>query len=245
MGTGAGMHAGQQLPGGPPVTTTANGAGGKDQQRKGRAPEAETEVLALNANELRDILRGGSGALALRWSDDGEEGGMTAYDQFAATGIDDLLAHSKQLADRRDAKLEVEIGVARGADKAALAQAAAAEEKRLLQGIERVETRLWEGKLHATKPKSNVEIASEWQEMTKRVRVERTVQIDGMAVSAESLGCAQWQAVKTITGNASNAEQVRSAGRKRVVFEHQDYWCVGGSARVSGSLRTARGPASN
>jgi hypothetical protein len=73
------------------------------------APTPEDEVVSVNVHELLDILRGGSAALAAKWSGSGE----SAYDAFAKADIDELLARSQQIEGRRGAKLECVGGDAR------------------------------------------------------------------------------------------------------------------------------------
>lgn len=59
----------------------------------------------------------------------------------------------------------------------------------------------------------------EWRDLTKRVRSERTVMIDGFAINKESLACGEWEAFPTFSANF-----VKPPKRKRVQFDHQD-WC--------------------
>jgi SWI/SNF-related matrix-associated actin-dependent regulator of chromatin subfamily A member 5 len=58
----------------------------------------------------------------------------------------------------------------------------------------------------------------EWVNLTKRARTERTVIIDGFAISKESLSCGEWEAFPTFSANFKQPPK-----RKRATHENQDY----------------------
>jgi SWI/SNF-related matrix-associated actin-dependent regulator of chromatin subfamily A member 5 len=58
----------------------------------------------------------------------------------------------------------------------------------------------------------------EWQGLSKRVHTERTVMIDGFAISKESLSCGQWEAFPTFSTN-----YVPPPKRKKRQIQHQEF----------------------
>jgi SWI/SNF-related matrix-associated actin-dependent regulator of chromatin subfamily A member 5 len=108
---------------------------------------------------------------------------------------------------------------------------AASAETELLKDAERIRTKLFEGKELV---RSERETTDDWTNLTtKRARTERTVLIDGFAISKESLSCRQWEAFPTFSANF-----VAPPKRKRAQFEHQD-WCQ--DCREGGELVLCHG----
>ncbi|KAJ3066834.1 hypothetical protein HDU99_003720, partial [Rhizoclosmatium hyalinum] len=71
-----------------------------------------------------------------------------------------------------------------------------------LEGFESVKSRFFEGKEHiqARKlSKNNSDIAAEWNNVEKRVRVQRTVKVGENMVLKELEGCEQWEAAPLMT----------------------------------------------
>lgn len=116
------------------------------------------------------------------------------------------------------------------------------EEKKWLSEMEKVETRVFEGKNHVrqTKHVSNHEISADWTRESRRLGMERVVMVDGHPVLKETIGNNEWEAVATMSGKDPRlAEPLK---RKRKAIEHQDYCQVcydGGDLVVcSGCPRT-------
>jgi SWI/SNF-related matrix-associated actin-dependent regulator of chromatin subfamily A member 5 len=86
-------------------------------------------------------------------------------------------------------------------------------EQKWLSEMERVEASVFHGKVLAknSKAKNNWEIAQEYfNREDRRVNKNTTVMIDGYAVSKESVGCGDWEAVPTLAGkDPSLKEPVR------------------------------------
>lgn len=183
------------------VTTTAT----KGTMTDDKAP-------AFSKSELIKLLRGGTSALTAPIGDD-----------WNAKPVEEILRESRERQKKREEMLvmsddEVE-----------------SMEKELLKDQERIQTTLFNGKvLHRT----NREITDgiplnfifdiEWRDLTKRVRTERTVLIDGFSINKESLSCAQWEAFPTFSAN-----YVAPPKRSRREFQHQS-WCQ--SCRDGGEL---------
>lgn len=94
-------------------------------------------------------------------------------------------------------------------------------ERRWLSELERVESRVFEGKLHSTTAPSNRDIALSWTRESRRLGMERVVMINGHAVLKETVGNSEWEAVKTLAG--SDPRFAEPLKRKREAINHQDY----------------------
>jgi SWI/SNF-related matrix-associated actin-dependent regulator of chromatin subfamily A member 5 len=176
-------------------------------------------VQSLGHDELLHILRGGSSALASTWAEDGKE---DAAARFQKAPIEEILIRSRRLQNIQTARVERDVvgEVALTTDTAIELEA---EEERLLQGREAVQTRLWQGRVH-DKSKTNSEIRQDWERLEKRVRKERVVYIDGHPVSADSISSdVGWTAVPTITSDKAKLAQLAEPKRGRAKFEHQDF----------------------
>ncbi|MCJ1283251.1 hypothetical protein MMC26_002579 [Xylographa opegraphella] len=94
-------------------------------------------------------------------------------------------------------------------------------EKKWLAQIEQVESRVFQGKAYMTKervyPVSDLDRAR----AERRIGKNTTVMIDGFAISKESMGCAEWEAVPTMAGKDPRlAEPIR---KKKAAVENQGH----------------------
>lgn len=156
-----------------------------------------------------------------------------------------------QRQDQLSAQVVVQAGGSKdaGEDTQKLAQEAGDAEAGMLSGIERVHTRLFEGRMHARKDfKSNKDIRREWevssdfehaevlvstadqvlstpsQTQEKRIRKERVVSIDGHDVSAETLSKdSPWTAVKTLTSDPKMLASLSNKKREKKKYDHQSF----------------------
>lgn len=186
----------------------------------GLSGEPEESMPTLSTGQLMSLVRSGSRAIArpeidptemLKWS-------------WEETVV--------QCRDYQD-KLE-----SLDKDKDA-GESQAEEERRWLSEMERVETRVFEGKKHekSSGPESNSVIAAEWSREQRRVGMERVTMVDGHPVLKETIGNNEWEAVKTFAGK-NIPGLAEPAKRKRKQIEHQDYCqiCFDG-----GTLHTCSG----
>ncbi|KAF8445337.1 SNF2 family N-terminal domain-containing protein [Kalaharituber pfeilii] len=96
-------------------------------------------------------------------------------------------------------------------------------EQKWLSEMEKVETRLFEGREH--KKREEEEQAKLILDITRDARREgkqRVVMINGHAVLKATVGCAEWEAVPTISGKGKTVFS-EPKKEKKEVFEHQDY----------------------
>ena len=138
---------------------------------------SSSENVKLGSNELINILRKGSSALAV--SDVGMNLG-----RFLAADISEILEESRSLERSRDAKIKQELKIEGddGEDEKLILDAEE-EERRLLSGVAQVQLRLFEGKM-VKRQQHNSDIANEWRDLTKRARADRTIVVDGMTFIA-------------------------------------------------------------
>lgn len=141
---------------------------------------SSSENASLDSGELLDILRKGSSALMA------SDGGMD-LSRFLGASLADILQDSKRMEEMRNVVIKRDVKKEECTENdAKLLEDAEDEERRLLSGVAQVQSRFFEGRM--IQRKSNVEIANEWRDLEKRARVDRAVNVDGMAfiVSAPS-----------------------------------------------------------
>lgn len=136
--------------------------------------------------ELLNILRRGSSALQ-----DGAEAGEMDIGQFVHAGIDAILKASRERSDTREAKVKVEEGIPEAEVDAQLLLDAEEEERRLLAGVVRVQSRLFEGRVvqqsQQAQAPSNADIAKEWRKIQKRMHKNRIVKVNSVPTITEYL----------------------------------------------------------
>jgi SWI/SNF-related matrix-associated actin-dependent regulator of chromatin subfamily A member 5 len=144
--------------------------------------QAEQNV-SLKRHELMSILRKGSSAIS------GVENGLTLHD-FLSSSIETILHASRSHDDARSTKMKKDAGDELMCEEEKRLVDAEEEERKLLQGVAQVQSRLFEGKFisKASSLKSHKQAAEEWRQLQKRARKSRIVTIDGYEVLAEHLG---------------------------------------------------------
>ncbi|KIM59502.1 hypothetical protein SCLCIDRAFT_1217627 [Scleroderma citrinum Foug A] len=177
----------------------------------------DEESAQLKTAELMDILRKGSSAIA--------EGGMD-LGRFLVAPIDEILHESRQRENARNVQIK-RVSNSIAADSSAdtansesgckqdISSNDAEEERQLLSGVAQVQSRLFEGRV-IQRTQNNRDIADEWQDLQKRARADRLVEVDGIMVVAAQIADG---AVSTTT--SSSLPQKRS----RPKFESED-WCI-------------------
>ncbi|KAL7275407.1 hypothetical protein RUND412_001645 [Rhizina undulata] len=179
--------------------------------------DAEQDMPNLSTGELMSLVRSGSRAIARQEIDPTE---MLNWDW------------ETMIKKCREYEIELE-------NSAADAKDAAEEERKWLSEMERVQTRVFEGKRHHKGPESNKTISAEWNKEARRLGMERVVMVDGHPVLKETIGNGEWEAVKTLAG--TNSRFADPPKKKRRVMQHQDgdkccLQCYGG-----GSVHTCSG----
>ena len=176
-----------------------------------QADGAEEQNGSLKRNELMAILRKGSSAIS------GVDSGLT-LSQFLSLPIEDILQASRVHDDVRATKMKKEVGGDVGGEvEEKMLFDAEEEERRLLQGVAQVQSRLFEGRLvgrAVEKKKSDKEVAEEWRQEQKRKRKSRYVNVEGYDVLAEDL---------ELESPKKGAATTKKEKKKR--FDWED-WCM-------------------
>ncbi|RPB27230.1 hypothetical protein L211DRAFT_780290, partial [Terfezia boudieri ATCC MYA-4762] len=179
--------------------TTSGGKG----KGKPRMNEEEDNMPNLTAGQLMSLVRRGAQAIAkpeidpedmLKWNWDEMLDRTKDYDMT-------LEPNDQQGKKKRMEDLET----------------------KWLSEMEKVETRLFEGREH--KKREAEEYAKLVLDITRGSRRDgknRVVMVDGHAVLKETVGCGEWEAVATISGKGETIFS-EPAKRKRDPFDHQDY----------------------
>jgi SWI/SNF-related matrix-associated actin-dependent regulator of chromatin subfamily A member 5 len=162
--------------------------------------DAEDNLPTLSTGQLMSLVRSGSRAIARPEINAAE---MLRWDW--ETMIRKCRNYQEQLE----------------AEDKANATAAAEEERRWLSEMERVETRVFEGKHHEKSRDSTRNIAQEWSREERRSGMERVVMVGGHPVLKETVGNNEWEAVKTFAGRDPRLAQPEKRKKKTIV--HQDY----------------------
>lgn len=178
--------------------------------------DTEDNLPTLSTNQLMALVRSGSRAIARPEIDPTE---MLQWDWETTI---------QKCRDYQE-KMETE-------NKEGISDETAEEERRWLSEMERVETRVFEGKRHEKSTDSNKDIAKDWARSDRRMGMERVVMVDGHPVLKETIGNDTWEAVATFAGK--DPRLAEPPKRKRKAIEHQDYCqiCFNG-----GTLHTCSG----
>lgn len=180
----------------------------------------------LKKDELLSILRKGSSALSRT------DGNVLSLQRFLSAPIHEILELSRSRDDIKVLQLRKDAGDNIPKADQQLQEDAEEEERRLLNGIAQVQSRLFEGKV-IERPKANKEIAEEWRALQKRASQKRIVTIDGFEVLAEHLGpdVVSPSRYMTFSHNslslacAQTATPAKKPQKKTKKFEWED-WCI-------------------
>ena len=100
------------------------------------------------------------------------------------------------------------------------------DEKNWLAQIEHVQSRLFDGMKHKT-AKDAPEVPQNWSREERRVGKSTTVMVDGYAVSKESIGCGEWEAVATMAGKDPRLADPIREKKAQIVNQEVTSPCLG------------------
>lgn len=167
------------------VTESMQAVHGAKKSKKvpgGRVSGAEEDMPQLNTGQLMSLVRRGAQALAHPELDIND---MLQWDWNT------ILEKCKDKP--ADALVAKDTGV-----EATLKEE---DEKSWLEQVERVHSRVFQGKKYTKQKDDNNSIAEEWSSRAdRRVGKNTTVMVDGYAISKESMTCGDWEAVPTMAG---------------------------------------------
>ncbi|KAG0142765.1 hypothetical protein CROQUDRAFT_662086 [Cronartium quercuum f. sp. fusiforme G11] len=203
----------------------------------GGTEEGEMEIkrdeILLSTSELCSILRGGTRVFNASSTSEGMEASTeeedeeaanlrSGYTTFLKSSFEDIVAKAREEERMAQVKMVGEMTKkTEGAEEKTREDEQ--EEIELLQGIERVRTRLFEGRKYVAN-QSNKNIGADWVDLQRqsRMRKERTTMVNGYAVENYTLGNARWEAVKTITSNPAALAKLQEPKRTKQKFEHEE-----------------------
>ncbi|KAL9002490.1 MAG: hypothetical protein Q9188_004571 [Gyalolechia gomerana] len=148
-----------------------------------RSVAVDDDMPQLNTNQLMSLVRRGARALAHPDLDINE---MLQWD---------LPTMLEKCRDKpADAIIAKDTGVESTVNED--------DEKKWLEQVEQVHSRVWGGKNYSRKKDDYNSIAEEWSSTRadRRVGKETTVMVDGFAISKQSMSCGDWEAVPTMAG---------------------------------------------
>ncbi|KAI9827169.1 MAG: hypothetical protein M1832_005305 [Thelocarpon impressellum] len=184
--------------------------GGKSGKRGGKA-KAEDDMPHLDTGALMSMVRRGAQTLARPQIDVNE---MLNWDW------------ATMLEKCKDQAADVHVSKQTQGDDQVDEQA----EQKWLAEVEAVSTSVFDGKKYTRENKlnDNKAVQREWDRKDRRVGKNTTVMVDGFAISKESMGCGDWEAVPTLAGKDARLAEVKRAKRKEVVNQEHCQVCWDG-----------------
>lgn len=148
----------------------------------GRSVATDNDMPQLNTGQLMSLVRRGAQALA-----------------HPELDINDMLQWdwSTMLEKCKDKPADVLVAKDTGVNSAVKEE----DEQQWLQQVERVHSRVFQGKRYTKQKDDYNSIAEDWTSRAdRRVGKETTVMVDGFAISKQSMTCGDWEAVPTMAG---------------------------------------------
>ncbi|KAL8657488.1 MAG: hypothetical protein Q9226_001864 [Calogaya cf. arnoldii] len=194
------------------VTEMMQNVHGQKQAKKGlpgRSSVADEDMPQLNTGELMSLVRRGARALAHPELDINQ---MLEWD-WAAT-----------LGNCKDKPADAIVAK----DTGAASEVKEEDERKWLEQVEQVQSRVFEGKKYLKQKDDYNSIAQEWSRADRRVGKETTVMVDGFAISKQSMSCNGWQAVPTMAGKDPRLAEPKRAKKAAVINQEQCQVCWDG-----------------
>lgn len=202
--------------------TTSSGKKGKG---KPRMNEEEDNMPNLTAGQLMSLVRRGAQAIAKPEIDPEDMLKWNWEEMLDRTKDYDMTLEPNDQQGKKKL-METQAGGKKDTEEIAPGVAAFPEEDletKWLSEMEKVETRLFEGREHKKREaEEHAKLVLDITRGSRRDGKNRVVMIDGHAVLKETVGCGEWEAVPTISGKGETIFS-EPAKKKRDPFEHQDY----------------------
>lgn len=106
------------------------------------------------------------------------------------------------------------------------------DEQAWLNSAEKVETAVFEGKRHHRELEKNARNATELVRADRRTNKNTTVMVGGFAISKESMGCADWEAVPTLAGKDPRLQEPKRAKKDPVRNQEHCQVCWDGGKLI-------------
>lgn len=183
------------------VTESMRNIHGSKQSKKGpagRPVAADEDMPQLNTSQLMSLVRRGAQALAHPELD---------VNDTLNWDFDTML---EKCRDRpSDAMVAKDTGVTPIVKEE--------DEKKWLEQVEQVQSRVFRGKMYLKQKDDYSSIAEEWSRADRRVGKETTVMVDGFAISKQSMSCGDWEAVPTMAGKDPRLAEPKRAKKATVI----------------------------
>ena len=197
-------------------------AGMQDKKRK-RGPSTnamEDDTPQLGTSELKTLLRRGAQTLSA-----------------PAVDVTEMLSWDWQttLEKCKDRPNDPHV-----TDPTGNAKTEEIDEEAWLNNVEKVEAAVFEGKRHQREIEKAAKDAVDLVRVDRRAGKNTTVMVDGFAISKESMGCGDWEAVPTLAGKDPRLAEPKKA--RKAAIDHQDHcqvcWDGGELTTCSGCPRS-------
>jgi SWI/SNF-related matrix-associated actin-dependent regulator of chromatin subfamily A member 5 len=185
-------------------------------RKRGANEENEDDKPQLDTSELKTLLRRGAQTLTAPEIDVDEMltwDWQTTLDKCRDRPQDPLVAAT---ASAGDTKVEV-------------------DEEAWLNSVEKVETAIFDGKKHhrqLEKDAKNAKSADVLSRADRRTNKNTTVMVGGYAISKESMGCADWEAVPTLAGKDPRLAEPKREKKDPIVNQEHCQVCWDGGSLV-------------
>ncbi|KAL8731624.1 MAG: hypothetical protein Q9166_003312 [cf. Caloplaca sp. 2 TL-2023] len=183
----------------------------KPSKKGPRAPSVavDEDMPQLNTNQLMSLVRRGARALA-----------------HPELDINDMLGwdFSTMLERCKDKPTDALVAKDTGAGPTVKED----DERKWLEEVERVQSRVFQGKKYVKRKDDYNSIAEEWSRADRRVGKETTVMVDGFAISKQSMSCGDWEAVPTMAGKDPRLAEPKRAKKPAIINQEQKTQDAGG-----------------
>ncbi|KAL8996856.1 MAG: hypothetical protein Q9169_003758 [Polycauliona sp. 2 TL-2023] len=183
------------------VTETMKSVHGQSQAKqrlRGLPSTADEDMPQFSTGELMSLVRRGARALA-----------------HPELNVNQMLDWSWAATLENCKDKPADATVAR--DTGAISDVKEEDEKKWLEQVEQVQSRVFEGKKYSKQKDDHKSIAGDWSRADRRVGKETTVMVDGFAISKQSMSCTGWEAVPTLAGKDPRLAEPKRAKKPAVI----------------------------
>lgn len=183
-------------------------------RKRGTNDQNEDDTPQLDTSELKTLLRRGAQTLTAPEID-----------------VDEMLTWDWQttLDKCRDRPQDPLVAASAGETKPEV------DEEAWLNNVEKVETAIFDGKRHhrqLEKDAKNAKNADVLSRADRRINKNTTVMVGGYAISKESMGCADWEAVPTLAGKDPRLADPKRAKKEPIQNQEHCQVCWDGGSLV-------------
>ena len=184
-------------------------------KKRGRESAADEDMPQLDTSQLMSLVRRGAQALS-----------------HSELDVDEMLNWDwlTMLEKCKDKPADIHVSEQTQSNTTVKEE----DEKRWLEKMEQVESRVFEGKTFSKAKASDGygSIQEEWSREERRKGKNTTVMVDGFAISKESMRCGDWEAVPTMAGKDPRLAEPKREKKPAVVNQEvsKAFRCTFGEA---------------